>query len=60
MSARYALTASPSELKAMFGYREEVDFPPRYDIAPSQPIAVVHWFGGERRFALMRWGLVPA
>jgi putative SOS response-associated peptidase YedK len=57
---RYALTASPDEVQALFRYRDEVDFPPRYNIAPPQPIAVVNRFAGERRFTLMRWGFVPA
>jgi putative SOS response-associated peptidase YedK len=57
---RYALTASPEEVQALFGYRDEVDFPPRYNIAPPQPIAVVNRFAGERRFTLMRWGFMPA
>ncbi len=35
--------------------------PPRYNIAPTQPIAVVHETnGGERVAQLVRWGLVPA
>jgi len=57
---RYALTASPEEVQALFGYRDEVAFPPRYYIAPPQPIAVVNRFAGERHFTLMRWGFVPA
>jgi putative SOS response-associated peptidase YedK len=57
---RYALTAPAPEVQALFGYRDEVDFPPRYDIGPTQPIAVVHRFAEERRFTLMRWGFVPA
>jgi putative SOS response-associated peptidase YedK len=54
------LAASAGEVRAFLGYRDEVDFPPRYDIAPPQPIAVVHPVAGERRFSLMRWGFVPA
>ena len=57
--SRFALTASPRAVQALFGYRDEVDFPPRYNIAPTQPIAVVHRLHGERRFTLMRWGFVP-
>ena len=57
--SRYALTASPQEVQAVFGYADEVDFPPRYNIAPPQPIAVVHQLHGARHFTLMRWGFVP-
>jgi putative SOS response-associated peptidase YedK len=60
MCGRFALTMSPEELQALMGYLDEVDFPPRYNIAPTQPVAVVRLERGERRFALMRWGLVPA
>jgi len=56
---RYALLASAREVQALFGYRDEVDFPPRYNIAPTQPVAVVVLDQGERRFVLMRWGFIP-
>lgn len=54
------MAASARAVQAFLGYRDEVDFPPRYNIAPPQPIAVVHRLAGERRFTLMRWGFVPA
>jgi putative SOS response-associated peptidase YedK len=60
MCGRFALTMSPEELQALMGYLDEVDFPPRYNIAPTQPVAVMRLERGERRFALVRWGLVPA
>lgn len=60
MCGRFILTATPEELAALFGYLDGEWFPPRYNIAPSQPIAVIRLAGGARRFALVRWGLVPA
>jgi putative SOS response-associated peptidase YedK len=60
MCGRFALTMSPEELQALMGYLDEVDFPPRYNIAPTQPVAIMQLERGERRFALVRWGLVPA
>jgi putative SOS response-associated peptidase YedK len=60
MCGRYALTATPEELKALFGYLDDPDFPPRYNIAPTQPIAIVRLERGDRRFVLVRWGLVPS
>ena len=36
------------------------NFPPRHNIAPTQPIPVVILENGVRHFRLMRWGLVPA
>lgn len=59
MCGRYALAATPKELQALFGYLDGDWFPPRYNIAPTQPIAVVRRAHGETRFALVRWGLVP-
>jgi putative SOS response-associated peptidase YedK len=59
MCGRFLLNASPEELRALFGYLDAVEFPPRYNIAPTQPIAVVRIENRQRRFALVRWGLVP-
>jgi putative SOS response-associated peptidase YedK len=60
MCGRFALTASPEEVAALFGYLDAEDFPPRYNIAPTQPIAIVRREKGARHFALVRWGLVPS
>ena len=60
MCGRFVLTATPEELEALFGYLDGEAFPPRYNIAPTQPIAIVRMIGGARRFALVRWGLVPS
>jgi putative SOS response-associated peptidase YedK len=60
MCGRYALTATPEEIRALFGYIDMPDFPPRYNIAPTQPVAIVRSERGQRRFVLVRWGFVPA
>jgi putative SOS response-associated peptidase YedK len=57
---RYALTAAPAAVRACFGYPETPDFPPRREIAPGEPVAVVHSLAGKARFALMRWGFWPS
>ncbi|MDQ0355940.1 putative SOS response-associated peptidase YedK [Rhodoplanes tepidamans] len=36
------------------------NFPPRHNVAPTQPVPVVRLFEGARQFVLMRWGLIPA
>lgn len=59
MCGRYSLSASPEEVRALFGYPEQPNFPPRYNIAPTQPIAIVRHDNGARHFALARWGLIP-
>ena len=60
MCGRFALTDAPEEVAALFGYLDAEPFPPRYNIAPTQPIAIVREEHHARRFALVRWGLVPA
>lgn len=59
MCGRYTLTMTPEELKRLFRYVETPNFPPRYNIAPTQPIAIVRADHGERHFQLVRWGLIP-
>ena len=68
MCGRFALTATPEEIDAMFALLEAGAFPPRYNIAPTQPILMV--MAGERqepganrpdrRSLLVRWGFIPA
>jgi putative SOS response-associated peptidase YedK len=60
MCGRFALTDTPEEVAALFGYLDAEPFPPRYNIAPTQPIAIVREEHHARRFALARWGLVPS
>ncbi len=60
MCGRYAVTATPEVLRALFGYAEQPNFPPRYNVAPTQPIAIVRLVNGKRQFALVRWGLLPS
>ena len=61
MCGRYTLTLDPDELQELFGLSEPppAGLAPRFNIAPSQPVAVVP--GGEsRKLELFRWGLIPA
>jgi putative SOS response-associated peptidase YedK len=68
MCGRFALTAPPSEVGALLGLADLDDFPPRYNIAPTQPIlmatAGVPRAPGsnlpDRQAMLVRWGLLPA
>jgi putative SOS response-associated peptidase YedK len=60
MCSRYSLTSPPEAVRAYFGFADLPNFPARYNIAPTQPIAVVaRDREGVRRFRLMRWGLLP-
>jgi putative SOS response-associated peptidase YedK len=60
MCGRYAITTAPEALRRLFGYQETPNFPARYNVAPTQPIPIVRLQDGRRRFALVRWGLLPA
>jgi putative SOS response-associated peptidase YedK len=60
MCGRYVIKTPPGLMRETLGYDEQPNFPPRYNIAPSQPIPVVRIDSGRRSFALVRWGLIPA
>ena len=60
MCGRFVITSPPEALRQIFGYLEQPNFPPRYNIAPTQPVPVVILENGGRHFRLMRWGLVPS
>ena len=59
MCGRFVITSPPAALRQIFGYAEQPNFPPRYNIAPTQPIPIVIVENGTRHFRLMRWGLLP-
>jgi putative SOS response-associated peptidase YedK len=61
MCGRFSLTASPQEVAEALGIEDAGEFPPRYNIAPTQPILVaVNGPAGGRVAVLVRWGLVPS
>jgi putative SOS response-associated peptidase YedK len=60
MCGRYAIISAPEAIRALFGYDEQPNFPPRYNVAPTQPVPIVRLAEGQRRFALVRWGLIPS
>jgi putative SOS response-associated peptidase YedK len=60
MCGRYALTLPPEAVRAYFGYVGQPNFPPRYNIAPTQPVPVVLQENDARHFRLMRWGFLPS
>jgi putative SOS response-associated peptidase YedK len=58
---RFNQTASGEEVAEAFGLDEAPELAPRYNIAPTQPIAVIGLQPktGRRGLALLGWGLVP-
>ncbi len=59
MCGRFVITSPPEAIRQLFGYEEQPNFPPRYNIAPTQPIPAVIVENDARRFVLLRWGLMP-
>ena len=60
MCGRFALTLPPEIVRDHFGYPERPNFPPRANVAPTEPIALVRAERGGRHFALARWGFLPS
>jgi putative SOS response-associated peptidase YedK len=54
MCGRATLSTSPADLRELFGLEEMPELVPRYNVAPSQPIAVLR---EPHRLELLRWGL---
>jgi len=60
MCSRFTLQLSATQLADIFRLAGMPDLLPRFNIAPSQQIAVIRSLGGENRLDLMKWGLVPS
>ena len=61
MCGRFVVELSPNLVQKVFGLAEIPDLPPRYNVAPTQPIPVIREASdGSRRLSMMRWGLVPS
>src|SRR5438132_10951051 len=62
MCGRYTLKTSIERLSEKFQFPKIIPLKPRYNIAPSQPVAVVLLLPDDtdRKLAMLRWGLLPA
>ncbi len=61
MCSRYSLTSPAEAVRALFKAGGSETFPPRYNIAPTQPAHIVRVSAaGERELTLVRWGLIPS
>ena len=62
MCGRYSLTTPIEALRGLFGFDELPNLEPRYNIAPTQEVAVVRSddAGAGRTLTRMRWGLIPS
>ena len=60
MCGRFTLTVDTADLQDAFpGVALPDELPPRYNIAPAQPVAVIA-NNGENMLEFYRWGLIPA
>jgi len=62
MCGRFNQTASPEVIAQQFALDDPPLFKPRYNIAPSQPIAAIRIEPDTttRKLVLLRWGLIPS
>ena len=61
MCSRYSLTSPPEAVRSYFGAFVREEFPPRYNIAPTQPVHIVrNGLRVRRELELVRWGLIPS
>src|SRR5580765_300191 len=61
MCGRYRLSRRKQVVEEYFeSPSDEEDWNPRYNIAPTQPVATIRQAGSSRILSLMRWGLVPS
>lgn len=59
MCGRYAATLPPEQMAELFKLLNQIDLVPRYNIAPTQPVAAIWEETGRREGHFARWGLVP-
>ena len=61
MCSRYSLTSPAEAVRSYFKVGGTDEWPPRYNIAPTQPTAIVRVStAGARELTLVRWGLIPS
>jgi putative SOS response-associated peptidase YedK len=59
MCGRFVLKAPFSELVRLYNVTNNVNLEPRYNIPPTENVAVVRSHDGHRTLDMLRWGLVP-
>lgn len=59
MCGRYASTLPPEMMTELYKLLNQLELVPRYNIAPTQPIAAIWEQHGRRESHFARWGLVP-
>ncbi|NJP07314.1 MAG: SOS response-associated peptidase [Chloroflexaceae bacterium] len=60
MCGRFTLRTPASDLAQRFELDALPEIPPRYNIAPTQPVMTIRSTPEERSASLLRWGLIPS
>ncbi len=60
MCGRFSLNTSLLQASDIFNVETQEQAPPRYNIAPTQPVHVIFKNQGVRHLNLMRWGFLPS
>jgi putative SOS response-associated peptidase YedK len=63
MCGRFSSELTWSDIAKLYGLMNEGpphwNFPPNYNVCPTQPVATIVQQQGRRAFELMRWGIIP-
>src|SRR3990172_4672013 len=60
MCGRFTLTVDPGDLQESFSdFKIAGNYQPRYNIAPTQPVAVIP-NNGDNKLDFFVWGLIPS
>ncbi len=59
MCGRFTLRAALAAWAKRYGAGERLNLPPRYNVAPTDAVAVIRRRDDAQQLVMMRWGLVP-
>ena len=60
MCGRFTLSQPVEAIASTFQLPIIPELAPRYNIAPTQPVATILSAGDRRQFQMLRWGLIPS
>ena len=60
MCGRFILSQPAEAIASTFQLPIIPELAPRYNIAPTQPVATILSAGDRRQFQMLRWGLIPS
>ncbi len=60
MCGRFTLRSPIDSIASLFPGLELPTYKPRFNIAPTQPVACLRNVDGQRSISMLRWGLVPS